>query len=157
MTANTTTGSAATRAPQGITWNLLKKLAIGVGVLIIAFLLGYVPSSMSSRSTQQQNAELEHKLRVAELGSQLAMASYEANRNNYANATEFSSRFFNGLPGIITDSNDQALKQKLQATLLHRDEITSNLAQVDQTVKEKLAQMYAEYFQATQASKKSGQ
>jgi hypothetical protein len=88
MTANSTS-SAATRAPQGITWNLLKKLAVGAGVLIIVFLLGYVPSSISSRSTQQQNAELEHKLRVADLGNQLAMASYEANRNNYANATEF--------------------------------------------------------------------
>ena len=157
MTANNTTASAATRAPQGITWNLLKKLVIGAGVLIIAFLLGYVPSSISSRSTQQQNAELEHKLTVADLGNQLAMASYEANRNNYANATEFSKRFFNGLPEIITESKDQALRQKLQAMLLQKDEITSNPAQVDQTVKEKLALMYAEYFQATQLNKKSGQ
>lgn len=157
MTANTTTGSAATRTPQGITWNLLKKLTVGAGALIIAFLLGYVPSSISSRSAQQQNAELEHKLRVAELGSQLAMASYEANRNNFASATEFSSRFFNGLSEVITESKDQALKQKLQAMLLRRDEITSNPAQVDQTVKEKLAQMYVEYFQTTQANKKSGQ
>src|SRR4030095_10670954 len=108
MTANSTS-SAATRAPQGITWNLLKKLAVGAGVLIIVFLLGYVPSSISSRSTQQQNAELEHKLRVADLGNQLAMASYEANRKNYANVTEFPSRFFNGFPEIITDSKDQAL------------------------------------------------
>lgn len=157
MTLNTTTASAATSAPQGISWSLLKKLAVGASILIIAFLLGYVPSSIRSRSTQQQNAELEHKLRVADLGNQLAMASYEANRNNYANATEFSSRFFNGLPEIITYSKDQALRQKLQAMLLHRDEITSNPAQVDQSVKEKLAQTYAEYFQATQATKKSGQ
>jgi hypothetical protein len=156
MTGNTT-ATAATRAPRGITWNLLKKLAVGAGALIIAFLLGYVPSSISSRSTQQQNAELEHKLRVADVGNQLAMASYEANRNNYANATEFSSRFFNSLPELISHSKDQALRQRLQAMLLHRDEITSNPAQVDQTVKEKLAQMYAEYFHATQANKKSGQ
>jgi hypothetical protein len=156
MTANTTTASAM-KAPQGITRNLLKKLAVAAGVLIIAFLLGYVPSSISSRSTQRQNAELERQLRVTDLGNQLAMASYEANRNNYASATEFSTRFFNGLPEIITESKDQPLRQKLQAMLLHRDEITSNPAQVDQTVKEKLAQMYAEYFQATQPNKKSGQ
>lgn len=157
MTTNTNTESAGSRAPQGISWNLLKKLAVGAGVLIIAFLLGYVPTSISSRSTQRLNAELEHKLRIADLGNQLAMASYEANRNNYANATEFSSRFFNGLPEIITDSKDQALRQKLQAMLLHKEEITSNPAQVDQTVKEKLAQMYAEYFQAMQLNKKTGQ
>jgi hypothetical protein len=38
-----------------------------------------------------------------------------------------------------------------------KDEIVSNPAQVDQTVKEKLTQMYAEYFKATQAGKESGQ
>ena len=157
MAANTTTASAAKRAPEVNSRKRLKKVAVGAGVLIVAFLLGYVPSSISSRNTQQQNAELEHKLRFAELGNQLAMSSYETNRNNYASATEFSTRFFNGLPEIIADSKDRALNQKLQAMLLRRDEITSNLAQVDQTAKEKLALMYAEYFQATQLNKKSGQ
>ena len=76
---------------------LLKKVAIAAGLLIIAFLLGYAPAAINSRTTQQQNAELERKLKVAELGSQLAMAGYEAGRNNYANATQFSSRFFDGM------------------------------------------------------------
>jgi hypothetical protein len=72
-----TTGTEATRAPQRISGNLLKKVVIGVSTLIVAFLLGYVPSAISSRTAEQQNAELEHKLRVAELGSHLAMASYD--------------------------------------------------------------------------------
>jgi len=145
----------ATKAPLSIRWNLLKKLAIATSVLIIVFLLGYIPSSISSRTTEQHNVQLEDKLKVAEAGSQLAMASYEASRNNYANATQYSSQFFSGLPEIIADSKDPALKNKLQAMLARRDEITSNIGQVDQTVKEKLAQMYAEYFQAMQASKLS--
>lgn len=158
MTANTTTtASAATRAPEVSSRKRLNKLAVSAVALIVAFLLGYVPSSISSRNTKQQNAELEDKLRFAELGNQLAMASYETNRNNYASATEFSTRFFNGLPEIIADSTDQARNQRLQAMLLRRDEITSNLAQVDQTAKEKLALMYAEYFEATQLKKKPGQ
>jgi hypothetical protein len=132
-----------------INGNLLKKVAMAAGLLIIAFLLGYVPSTISSRNTLQQNAELEHKLKVAELGSQLGMAGYEAGRNNYANATQFSSRFFDGLREIISETNDPALKQKLQVILARRDEITANMAQVDQSVKEKLAQIYAEYFEAT--------
>jgi hypothetical protein len=41
--------------------------------------------------------------------------------------------------------------------LASRDQITTDLAQADQAVKEKLAQMYAEYFQATQAYKAFGQ
>lgn len=134
-----------------------KKIAIGASLLILAFLLGYVPSAIRSHTALQQTAELEGKLKIGELGSQLAMASYEAGRNNYANATQFSSKFFDGLLEIINDTKDQALKQKLQNLLGRRDEITANLAQVDQSVKEKLAQMYADYFQAAQASKASGQ
>jgi len=140
-----------------ISGELLKKIVIAASLLIVAFLLGYVPSAISSRTASQQNAEMEHKLKIADLGSQLAMASYEAGRNNYANATQFSSKFFDGLLALISETKDQTLKQKLQALLGRRDEITANLAQVDQSVKEKLAQMYADYFQAAQASQASGQ
>jgi hypothetical protein len=146
-----------TKAPAGDRWNLPKKLVMAAVLLIIGFLLGYVPSSISSNTIQQQNAVLERRVRAAELGSQLTMAWYEANRNNYANATQFSGRFFSGLPEIIADSKDQGQKQNLEAMLARRDEITSYLAQVDLTVKDKLAEMYAEYFQITQANKLSGQ
>jgi hypothetical protein len=139
---------------SGINW---KKLAVVAGLVILAFLLGYVPSMISSRATEQQKVEMGHKLKAAELGSQLAMASYEAGRNNYANSAQFSSKFFDGLREVISETKDQALKQKLQVMIERRDEITANLAQADPAVKEKLAEMYAEYFQATEASKSSGQ
>lgn len=142
---------------SGISGNLLKKLALVAGVAILAFLLGYVPLMISSRATEQQKVELEHKLKTTELGSQLAMASYEAGRNNYANAAQFSSQVFDGLGQIIGETSDQALRQKLQVMLARRDEITANLAQADPSVKEKLAQMVADYFQATHASQASGQ
>lgn len=146
-----------TKMRLGINGNLLKKLAIAAGILIIAFMLGYVPSVISSRTTLQQNVELEHKLKVAELDGQLAMASYETGRNNYANAAQFLSKFFDGLREIINETKDHALKQKLQVMLARRDDITANIAQADPSVKEKLAQMYVEYFQATQASNLPGQ
>jgi hypothetical protein len=157
MTTTISTAPEAKGRPQGISWNRLKKLAIALGALIVAFLLGYIPSSMSSRNALQQNADLKQRLRVADLGGKLAMASYEANRNNYANAAQFSGQFFSGLPGMINETKDYALKQKLQAMLGHKDEITSNPAQVDPALKEKLAQMYAEYFLAMQTTSKESE
>jgi hypothetical protein len=156
MTANTPE-SAATRAHEGVSWNTMKKVGIAGGVLIVVFLLGYIPSAINAHGIQQRNAELEHKLGVAELGAQLAMASYEANRNNYANATQFSSQFFNGLPKVIAGTNDEVLKEKLQAILPLKSEFTSNPSQVDETVKEKLAEMYAQYFRATHSENASRQ
>jgi hypothetical protein len=151
MTTTISTAPEAKGRPQGISWNRLKKLAIALGALIVAFLLGYIPSSMSSRNALQQNADLKQRLRVADLGGQLAMASYEAN------AAQFSGQFFSGLPGMINETKDYALKQKLQAMLGHKDEITSNPAQVDPALKEKLAQMYAEYFLAMQTTSKESE
>jgi hypothetical protein len=69
MATNTTTASAAPRAPEANNRKRLKKFTVGAGVLIVAFLLGYVPSSISSRNTQQQYGELEHKLRFARVSS----------------------------------------------------------------------------------------
>jgi hypothetical protein len=77
------------------------------------------------------------------------MTSYEANRNNFASAAEMSTDFFNGLKETIDTTADAALKQKLQPISARRDEITTNLAQADPSVKEKLAQMYADLFLVT--------
>lgn len=130
-------------------WPLPQKIAVGAGVVIVAFLLGYVPSCVGERSTEQQKARLEYKVRLGDLRDKVGMASYEVNRNNYANAAQFSGEFFDGLLSLISDTRDEAFKQKLQPISARRDEITTNLAQADPVVKEKLAQMYAAFFQAT--------
>ena len=132
-------------------WALPQKIAAGAAVVICAFLLGYVPSCAGERSANQQKAQLEYKVRLGDLRDKVGMASYEANRNNYANAAQFSGEFFDGLLSLIGDTRDDQFKQKLQQIAARRDEITTNLAQADPVVKEKLAQMYAAFFQATKA------
>jgi hypothetical protein len=127
----------------------LKKLAIGAGILIAVFFLGYIPSCISARTAQELSARMEQKLRLAEMLSRLGMASYEANRNNYASATQMSTEFFNSLKQMTDTTKDEALKQKLQSLSVRRDEITTNLAQADPAVKEKLGQLYADLFQVT--------
>jgi hypothetical protein len=128
-----------------------KKIGIWSVVLIAVFLLGYLPATMNSQRAQVQRSDLEYKLRLAELRSQLGMSSYEANRNNFANAAQFSSEFFDGLRNIVDAIRDETLKQKLQAVLSRRDEITTNLAEANPVVKEKLSQMYADLYYATTA------
>lgn len=130
------------------------KMAIAAGALIAAFLIGYVPSCVSARNAEEEKARLQYQLKLAELRGRIGMTSYEANRNNYASAAQFSSEFFNLLAEIIGSSRDEALRQSLQPLLARRDEITTNLAQADPSVKDKLAQMYAEVFQIFQSQQK---
>jgi hypothetical protein len=141
-----------------------KKLGIGVGAVIVVFLLGYLlgylPSRNQARNSQEEKTRLEQKLILTEeklsltekklklvgLHGQLGLVSYEVNRSNYAEAAQRSTEFFNGLQETFNHTRDETLKQQLQAILTRRDEITANLAKPDPAVKEKLAQLYLDFF-----------
>ena len=136
--------------------NFLLAAGVLIAVFVTGYLVGYLPSRMSASKVTEQNSQLqqnlaltEKRLRLAELRGQMGIMSYEANRNNYAEASKFSTEFFNGLRETLNDTNDEALKQKLSAIVARRDEITTNMAQADSSVKEKLAQMFADLFKMT--------
>ncbi|MDP2605567.1 MAG: hypothetical protein Q8S00_23745 [Deltaproteobacteria bacterium] len=136
--------------------NFLLAAGVLIAVFVTGYLVGYLPSRTSASKVTEQNSQLqqnlaltEKRLRLAELRGQMGIMSYEANRNNYAEASKFSTEFFNGLRETLNDTNDEALKQKLSAIVARRDEITTNMAQADSSVKEKLAQMFADLFKMT--------
>jgi len=45
------------------------------------------------------------------------MASYTADRNNYADAAQYSNQVFDGLLRVITNTEDGTVKQQLQSIL----------------------------------------
>jgi hypothetical protein len=128
-----------------------KKLGIGALALLAAFLVGYVPASLSARAARAEQARLAHELALATLEVQLARMSYEVSRDNYGLAAQLATRFFEGAPAVIAGAPDQAVTQPLQAALARRDEITSDLAQANPEVKDKIAELYAGVFRLTQA------
>jgi hypothetical protein len=131
----------------------LRKLGIWVLVLAMVFLLGYVPSYWNARSAEKERARLEQQLSLVRLHSQLGMASFEVNRNNYFNAADYSNKFFSGLRTAINSVGDAALKEKLQAVSANRDKITAHLAKADPAVKETIAQMYVDFYQIAATSR----
>lgn len=134
------------------TGSALKKTIFTLILLAAVFLLGYVPSWWKARSAETQRTLLENQLNLARLHSLLGMMSFEANRNNYHNAAEFSNRFFDGLKNAIDGSGDAELKEKLQAISANRDNITAYLAKADPAVKDMLAQMYADFYAIASAA-----
>jgi hypothetical protein len=89
-------------------------------------------------------------LAVASLQIQLGMMSYEVNRDNYGLAAQAATPFFDGVRSAIAYPANPDVTQALQAVLARRDEITSDLAQVNAGVKTKIAEMYADLFRRTQ-------
>jgi hypothetical protein len=129
----------------------LRKLGIWALVLAVVFLLGYAPSYWNARSAKKERARLEQQLSLVRLHSQLGMASFEVNRNNYFNAADYANKFFSGLKTAINGAGDTALKEKLQVVSANRDKITAYLAKADPAVKETIAQMYADFYQIAAA------
>ncbi len=126
-----------------------KKLGIGALALLGAFLLGYVPASLSARAARAEQDRLTHKLVLATLQVQLGMMSYEVNRDNYGLAAQLATPFFDGARSVIAGPADQDVMPSLQAVLARRDEITSDLAQANAGVKTKIAELYADLFRLT--------
>lgn len=135
--------------------NFLILILVVIGAFILGWLLGYLPSQATVRQLQSQTAQLEQqlsvsqeRLRVAELRDLAGLMSYEANRHNYGTAATLATRFFNEVNEEIKRTTDEKLRQHLQSVLEQRDEITAALAQADPAVRERLAQIYAGFFQA---------
>jgi hypothetical protein len=138
-----------TTVPQAEIWfRNPKKLAVAAGILIVVFMLGYVPSCIDAQAVREQNTKIQSQLELSELRAQLGIISYEANRNNYGTAAQLSSEFFDGVSRAVDSTSDPRMREKLQGLLAQRDQITTELAQVNPAVKEKLANMYAELHRA---------
>jgi hypothetical protein len=141
-------------------------------IFIGGFLLGFFPPHSKSLDLQTENAQLRqqidslnrenaesqqtiHKLqadlKVAQLRDTAGLMSYQASQNNFGAAAELSTGFFNGVSDAIGTTEDRALKENLQKILDQRDVVTSALAQSNPVVKEKLAQIYAEFRPASES------
>ena len=143
------------------------------GALFVgAFLLGFLPGHSNVVSLETQNQQLRQQnnvlnrqvvefqqtiqklqanLKVADLRGTAGLMSYRASQNNFGAAAELSTGFFNGVQDAIGVTEDRALKQNLQKILAQRDLVTSALAQANPAVKERLAEIYAEFLQTSGA------
>jgi cell division protein FtsB len=127
-----------------------------MGLLISYLAVGPIRRDLRSEMKQlrqentdlrQQTALLQQNLRVAELRGAVGLMSYRANRNNYGAAANLSTGFFDGVREVTEKTDNQALKHNLQKILDQRDQVTAALAKGDPKVKDRLARIYADFFQ----------
>jgi hypothetical protein len=142
-----------------------KTWAIGGALALLAFLIGFVPTSLKNRSLnyrlqqkeralaeqtgdfqQRQAASLE-KLRLAELNNQLGMLMIMTQEKNFGKARGLSTRFFDGLGRLIQDTQDNSLREILTPILKRRDEITADLTKADVGVTDKLRAFYQDMYE----------
>jgi hypothetical protein len=126
-----------------------QRFIIYAGVLLVVFLLGFVPMWLKARTANSSLIETEHQLILVRMQSNLASAVIDARRGDYEPARQASSQFFTTLREEIdkgdTSNFTPAQRQGMQPLFAGRDEIITLLARSDPASADRLSDLYVAY------------
>ena len=118
-------------------------------LLLVAFLLGFIPMWWKSRACSGSLSEAEHQLSLARLQNALASAVIDARRGDYEPARQAASNFFTSLRAETDRGDASALSPAQREGVLplftRRDEIITLLARSDPVSAERLSDLYVSY------------
>ena len=126
-----------------------QRFLIYAGVLLVIFLLGFVPMWLRARAANSSRVETENQLMKVKMQSSLASAAIDARRGDYEPARQAVSQFFTSLRAEIdkgdTSSYTQAQRQGMQPLFAGRDELITLLARSDPASADRLADLFVAY------------
>jgi hypothetical protein len=126
-----------------------QRFIIYAGVLLVVFLLGFVPMWLKARTATNTLMETEHKLFLVRTQNDLASAVIDARRGDYEAARQAVSRFFTSLREEIdkgsSSSYTQAQQQAMQPIFAGRDELITLLARSDPASADRLSDLFVAY------------
>jgi hypothetical protein len=126
-----------------------QRFIIYAGVLLVVFLLGFVPMWLKARAANSSLNETEHQLILVRMKSNLASAVIDARRGDYEPARQAASQFFTSLRAESdkgdTSNFTQAQRQGMQPMFAGRDEIITLLARSDPASADRLSDLYVAY------------
>ena len=127
----------------------MRRLFIFAVLLLVVFLLGFVPMWLKSRECSSSLSEVEHQLSLAGIQNTLASAVIDARRGDYESARQAASNFFTFLRAETERGADSALSQAqkdgAQPLFTQRDRIITLLARGDAASADLLSDLYVSY------------
>jgi hypothetical protein len=129
--------------------SLMQRIIISAAVILIVFLIGFVPMWLKARGCASELTTARRELNLARLQNTLASATIDSRRGEYEPARQAASNFFTslsteadkGTDSVLTDSQ----KQNIQPIFAGRDEIITLLARSDPAAADRLADLYTSY------------
>jgi hypothetical protein len=132
-----------------VTSNRMQRFLIYAAVLLVVFLVGFVPMWLKARTANNTLMETEHQLFLVRTQNDLASAVIDARRGDYEPARQAVSRFFTSLNEernkARSSSYTQAQKQALQPLFAGRDELITLLARSDPASADRLSDLFVAY------------
>ena len=137
--------------------DFLRRAGIYAAVLIVVFLLGFIPMWLKARTSSGSLATAEHQLNLARIQNALASAVIDARRGDYEPARLAASQFFTSL-GAEVDKGEAsnftpAQREGMKPLFALRDEIITLLARSDPAAGDKLADLYVAFRKLSPAPK----
>ncbi len=118
-------------------------------ILLMVFLMGFIPMWMQKRQVSQELETTQKQLRKSEIKGLLTTAIVESRRGEYEPARKDTSEFFTRLDAEIKKGEESALtieeRGKLKSIFDNRDSTITMLAQRDQSSVERLTDIYVIY------------
>jgi len=128
-----------------------QKTVGGLLILVLAFLLGFVPQYLEKRQIQRELAISTEKVKMSELRDLAGMMLLEGLQQNYGVARDYSSQYFDKLRETSERVENSTLKASLQELLGSRDMVTAALSTADPASASQLQAIFAKTHAATKA------
>jgi hypothetical protein len=126
-----------------------RRFVIYAVVLLVVFLLGFIPMWLKARECARGLAEAEHQLFLVRMQNTLASAVIDARRGDYEPARQAVSQFFTSLSAEIdkgeTSNFTQPQREGMQPLLTRRDDIITLLARSDPASADRLSDLFVSY------------
>lgn len=128
---------------------LIRKIGIYAGVLLVVFLLGFIPMWLKARRSASSLSDCEQRLSLARIQNQLASSVIDSRRGDYEPARQVTSQFFTSLREEADKTAGSMLTQQqkegLKPLFTRRDEIITLLARNDPAAADRLSELYVAY------------
>ena len=132
--------------------SLIRRIGIYALVLLVVFLLGFVPMWIKARASRLELATAQQQLSLAQMQNSFAAAVIDARRGEYEPARVAASQFFTSLLAEVNKGEESALnagqRAAMQPLLAQRDEIITLLARSDPAAADRLSDLFATYRKA---------
>jgi hypothetical protein len=129
--------------------SVMRRFIIYAGVLLVVFLLGFIPMWLKARTAADSLVAAEHQLTLARMQGNLASAVIDARRGDYEPARQAASQFFTSLRAEIDKGNasdlTQVQREGLPPLFAGRDEVITLLARSDPAAADRLSDLYVAY------------
>jgi len=114
-------------------------------VLVVGFLVGFVPMWLRARQRTSERDQALQKLQTSELKDQLSAAALDSRRGQYEAARQELSAFFTSLDTVISRKSDPDIApdklKSLQPMSSQRDELITLLARSDPASADRLSDL----------------